>query len=130
MRLAWLDEVAELEMVLNETHCSAMLTDASGVLVGATHFGRPNEVITPVAHRTGVNVSESLVGITVPGIVIHTGQPASVRGGEHFCEGLRSTHCAAVPIRGVDGKVAGVLDISCESEPFNFNAPPPLGYFH
>ena len=76
----------------------------------------------PVAHRLGVNLSEEAVGTTAPGIVAKTGRACSVMGGEHFFAGVRNMHCAAAPIRGVDGRLAGVLDISSEEQPFHFDA--------
>ncbi len=48
LRDAWL---ADAE--LGATHCGAMLTDPSGVLIGSTSSRRAHEKITPVAHRIG-----------------------------------------------------------------------------
>lgn len=126
---AWQSEAAELDAVLGSTNCSALLTDPTGVLIGATCSVRSNETITPVAHRVGVNFAEELVGTTAPGIVVRTGQIAAVRGPEHFYEGVHSMHCAAAPIRDIHGKLAGVLDISSEGMGFNFDATTVVGFY-
>jgi len=126
---AWQNEAAELDAVLGSTNCSALLTDPTGVLIGATCSARANESITPVAHRVGVNFSEELVGTTAPGIVVRTGQIACVRGAEHFFESVNAMHCAAAPIRDIHGKIAGVLDISSEGMPFNFDAATVVGFY-
>jgi transcriptional regulator of acetoin/glycerol metabolism len=122
LRDAWLEEMPELETVLAATSCAAMLTDAAGLLIGAACAGRAHESLMPVATRLGVNLSEEAVGTTAPGVVARTGQPVTVRGGEHFFEQVKAMDCAAAPIRDIEGKLAGVLDISSECLPFSFDA--------
>lgn len=81
LRQAWLDEVPRLEAMLSASNCTAMLTDATGVLIGATCVGRSHEELMPVATRLGVNLSEDAVGTTAPGVVARTGKAVSVQGG-------------------------------------------------
>jgi transcriptional regulator of acetoin/glycerol metabolism len=119
---AWLEEVSRLEALLGTTTCSAMLTDATGVLIGSSCVGRSHEALMPVATRLGVNLSEDAVGTTAPGVVARTGKPVCVLGGEHFFDSVSQMHCAAVPIRDIRGHVAGVLDLSSECIPFSFDA--------
>jgi len=119
---AWLDELPRLEAVLGKTSCAAMLTDATGVLVASCCSGRAHEDLMPVATRIGVNLSEEAVGTTAPGVVARTGKSTSVLGAEHFFESVKNMHCAAAPIRNIQGRVAGVLDISSERIPFAFDA--------
>lgn len=129
LRDAWLADAGELDAVLGATNCSAMLTDPSGVLIGATCSGRVHEKITPVAHRIGVNFAEEAVGTTAPGIVARTGKQACVRGAEHYFESVNFMHCAAAPIRDVHGNLAGVLDMSSEGIDFNFDAASVVGLY-
>ncbi|RZS57802.1 helix-turn-helix domain-containing protein [Sphaerotilus mobilis] len=126
---AWDAEIAQLQMLLGTTSCAAMLSDASGVIIGATCAGRPHESLMPVATRIGVDLSEEAVGTTAPGVVIRTGRSVNVQGVEHFFEGVRQMHCAAAPIRDVRGRVAGVFDISSESIPFQFDAAAVASHF-
>jgi transcriptional regulator of acetoin/glycerol metabolism len=126
---AWLHELPRLEAVLGISACAAMLTDSTGVLIGATCAGRSHEELMPVATRVGVDLSEGAVGTTAPGIVIRTGKPVRVLGGEHFFEGVTAMYCSAAPIRDVGGAIAGVLDISSESIPFGFDAASVVGLY-
>jgi len=119
---AWLEELPQLQMLLARTSCAAMLTDATGVLIGATCVGRAHERLMPVATRLGVDLSEEAVGTTAPGVVARTGRAVCVLGGEHFFEGVKEMHCAASPIRDTRGRLVGVLDISSEALAFGFDA--------
>ncbi len=126
---AWLDEMPGIEAVLGTTSCAAMVTDATGVLVGATCAGRAHESLMLTATRLGVNLSEEAVGTTAPGVVARTGKSVSVRGGEHFFDSVRAMQCAAAPIRDISGRLAGVLDISSEAIPFAFDAASLVGLY-
>lgn len=118
---AWKSELSEIERTLAGTSCSAILTDASGVVIATTGRGGTQAVLTPAAHRVGVNLSEESVGTTAPGLVVKTGKPAAVLGGEHYFSGVMPMHCTAAPIHNAYGQLAGVLDISSEGIPFNFD---------
>jgi transcriptional regulator of acetoin/glycerol metabolism len=126
---AWTCEVPRLEAMLSTSNCTAMLTDATGVLIGATCVGRAHEALMPVATRIGVNLSEDAVGTTAPGVVARTGKPVCVQGGEHFFDSVKEMHCAAAPIRDIQGRLAGVLDLSSEQIPFAFDAAAVAGVF-
>ncbi|MGJ7511265.1 helix-turn-helix domain-containing protein [Variovorax sp. GT1P44] len=126
---AWLDELPQLQAVLGTTSCAAMLTDPTGVLIGATCVGRAHEMLMPIATRTGVNLCEEAVGTTAPGVAARTGQAVSVFAGEHFFDSVKEMHCAAAPIRDTHGRVAGVLDISSEAIPFRFEASIVVGLY-
>jgi sigma-54 dependent transcriptional regulator, acetoin dehydrogenase operon transcriptional activator AcoR len=129
LRQAWLDEVPRLESMLSTSNCTAMLTDATGVLIGSTCVGRSHEELMPVATRLGVNLSEDAVGTTAPGVVARTGKAVCVQGGEHFFDSVKEMHCAAAPIRDIQGRVAGVLDLSSERIPFAFDAAAVAGLY-
>lgn len=126
---AWLHELPDLQTTLGTSTCAAMLTDATGVLIGATCVGRAHERLMPIATRLGVDLSEPAVGTTAPGVVVRTGQAVSVLGAEHFFDEVRGMNCAAAPIRDLRGNLAGVLDISSESVPFSFDAAAIVGLF-
>lgn len=126
---AWLNELPALGTALGSANCSAILTDASGVLIGATPGTQSDQRIIPIAHRVGVNLSEEYVGTTAPGIVARTGKQASVLGGEHFYDSVKTMYCTAAPIRNIDGKLAGILDISSEGSPFKFDPSAVVGLY-
>lgn len=126
---AWLGELPAIGSALGATNCSAILTDASGVLIGATPSIRPGLKVTPIAHRLGVNLSEDLVGTTAPGLVLRTGKQECVLGPEHFYESVSGMHCTAAPIRNLHGQLAGILDISCEGLRFHFDPVTVVGLY-
>lgn len=126
---AWLNELPIIGAALGATNCSAILTDATGVLIGATPASMSDLKVMPVAHRVGVNLSEDLVGTTAPGLVARTGKQASVLGAEHFYDSVSTMHCTAAPIRNVQGQLAGILDISCEGQPFHFDPATVVGMY-
>ncbi|WP_066269940.1 helix-turn-helix domain-containing protein [Hydrogenophaga palleronii] len=126
---AWLAELPRLEATLKSTSCAAMLTDATGVLIGSTCAGRSHEQLMPIATRIGVNLSEEAVGTTAPGVVARSGQPVCVMGSEHYFDSVKAMQCAAAPIRDMHGRMVGVLDISSEAMAFAFDAAAVVGIF-
>ncbi|MDR6857721.1 transcriptional regulator of acetoin/glycerol metabolism [Variovorax guangxiensis] len=116
-------ELASMESSLAGTGSRVLLTDAQGVIVHVTH--NPSAAQQPILHKTarlGVNIAESVVGTTAPGIVTCTGLACTVDGAEHYFDYLREMQCAAAPIRDVHGRLAAVLDVTVESRPFGFDA--------
>ena len=123
-------DLSQLESTLAGTACTAILTDAHGVVVHATRSaGYHGERLMPLASRIGVNLDEEHVGTAAPGITLRTGQPCVVTAGEHFFGGLQVMHCAAAPIRDVSGRIAAVLDLTSESRPFGFDAAAVVGLY-
>jgi transcriptional regulator of acetoin/glycerol metabolism len=116
-------ELSQLESTLAGTACTAILTDAQGVVVHAIRSaGDDGAVLMPLASRVGVDLAEEHVGTTAPGVTLRTGQACVVLGAEHFFGCLQVMYCAAAPIRDIHGQLAGVLDVSSESRPFGFDA--------
>tara|TARA_R110000850_G_scaffold277140_1_gene423462 strand:- start:1176 stop:2408 length:1233 start_codon:yes stop_codon:yes gene_type:complete len=126
---AWMGEVNSLNTVLVNTGTSAVLTDRLGVVIATTGSTQANSQIIPAAHRVGVDLSESAVGTTAPGIALATNQAAIVLGAEHFFDKVGSMFCAAAPISGRDGSVCGVLNLSSERRSFGFDALSVVGLF-
>lgn len=116
-------ELLCMESSLAGTDSRVLLTDAQGVIVHVTHD--PSAAHQPILRKTarlGVNIAESVVGTTAPGIVTCTGQACTVHGAEHYFDYLGEMQCAAAPIRDVHGRLAAVLDITAEARPFGFDA--------
>lgn len=123
-------DLSQLEHTLAGTACTAILTDAQGVVVHATRSATDHgELLLPLARRIGVNIDEDHIGTGAPGITIRTGQPCLVLGGEHFFGSLQVLHCAAAPIRDIRGQLAAVLDVTCEGRPFGFDAAAVVGLY-
>lgn len=116
-------DLDRLEQTLAGTTCTALLTDAQGVVVHASRSSahEPQRLL-PLARRVGVSLDEHHVGTGAPGVALHTGQPCVVLGAEHFFSHLQVLQCAAAPIRDIHGRIAAVLDVTTESQPFGFDA--------
>jgi sigma-54 dependent transcriptional regulator, acetoin dehydrogenase operon transcriptional activator AcoR len=116
-------DLDQLERTLAGTACTAILTDPQGVVVHATRSAAmPQEVLLPLARRVGVSLDEDHIGTGAPGVALRTGQLCTVLGGEHFFGHLQVLHCAAAPIRDTAGRIAAVLDVTCEGRSFGFDA--------
>lgn len=123
-------ELDQLQASLNGTHCRVLLTDERGVIVHISqNANEANQSVLDKASRLGVNLVESRLGTTAPGIVVHTGQACDVKGGEHFYDLFRELRCAAAPIRNIHGQLAGVLDLTTEARDFGFDAAAVVGMF-
>ena len=124
------DELQRLRVTLAGTSGTAILTDARGVVIGSSFTqARGHEQLMPVSARIGVNLAEEVVGTTAPGITARSGQASVVQGSEHFFCNVQTMHCAAAPIRDVQGELAGVLDLSSEGMPFGFDAATVVAHF-
>jgi transcriptional regulator of acetoin/glycerol metabolism len=116
-------ELGHMEAALGGTDCRVLLTDAQGVIIHATDLPQANgQPLLRAASRVGVNIAESHIGTSAPGIVVRTGEACSVAGGEHFHQCLQGLYCAAAPIHDIHGQLAGVLDVSVEGGSFSFDA--------
>lgn len=123
-------ELQQLETALAGTACRVMLTDGQGVIVHASQGGgSPEEGVMPIAARVGVNLAEGVIGTNAPGLVVHTGQPCTVLGAEHFFEAVQGMRCAAAPVRDAAGHLVAVLDLSIEHRPFGFDAASVVGMY-
>lgn len=123
-------ELVTMEASLSGLECRVLLTDAQGVIVHGTHNPlAAHEPLLSRATRVGVNLAESRLGTTAPGITKHTHQACTVTGAEHYFNCLQTLECAAAPIHNVEGQVAAVLDITVEGRSFNFDAASVVGMY-
>ena len=116
------DDMQQLQTLLAGTGCKAILTDAHCIVVHATHTEREDGALMWLAGRVGVDLSEACVGTAAPGMVALSGQSCTVHGAEHYFDVNQGMHCAATPIRDAQGAMVAVLDLSCESRDFQFDA--------
>ena len=123
-------ELADMERALAGTDCRVILTDSDGVVLYVTeHPAAAHQPVLRATSRVGVNIAERCVGTTAPGIVTTTGQACTVAGAEHYFDLLYQMQCAAAPIRGIDGRLAGVLDLTVEARRFGFDAASMVGLY-
>jgi sigma-54 dependent transcriptional regulator, acetoin dehydrogenase operon transcriptional activator AcoR len=115
-------DLSQLNAALAGTACRAILTSGDGVVVYATPGGHGEGHLMPIVTRVGVDLGESAVGTSAPGLASCTGKVCVVHGAEHFFSGISAMYCAAAPIRDARGDIAAVLDLSSEGEMFRFDA--------
>jgi transcriptional regulator of acetoin/glycerol metabolism len=116
------EDLQQLQTLLAGTGCKAILTDAHCIVVHSTHTEREDGALMWLAGRVGVDLSESCVGTTAPGMVALSGRGCTVQGAEHYFQVNHGLQCAAAPIRDRHGELVAVLDLSCETRDFQFDA--------
>lgn len=116
------DELQQLQAMLAGTGCKAILTDANCMVVHASPTERKEGELIWLAGRVGVDLSEGCVGTTAPGMVAISGRGCAVHGAEHYFNLNHALACAAAPIRDARGDMVAVLDLSCETRAFQFDA--------
>lgn len=130
LRQAAASGLARLESALAGTACQILLTNPDGVIICVGRRAAiTEEVALPALAKIGMDLSERTMGTTAPGIVRETGRSCAVLANEHFNDSILRVHCAAAPIHDVDGRLAGVLDLSVEGRGFGFDAQTLLGVY-
>ncbi|RCW72882.1 sigma-54-dependent Fis family transcriptional regulator [Pseudorhodoferax soli] len=102
--------------------CVVILTDPRGLIlheIGSPDFLPKAERI---ALKPGVEWSEGLRGTNAIGMALVERHAVMVLGGEHYLAPYAQLGCAAAPILDGRGAVAGVLDISGDTQRVNQHA--------
>ena len=94
-----------------------LLTSTDGVVVDRT---APEVSVLNAFDTTsiapGYSLSEEAAGTNGIGTALETGQPAFIRGGEHYVAMWFGFACAGSPIRDpITGRIIGVVNLSCLS---------------
>ncbi len=92
--------------------CIFAVADADGTLLWVE--GRPS-VLTRAERMNfveGAVWTEARVGTNAPGTALAVGQPVQIIGSEHYSSVVQPWSCSAVPIRGTDGRLLGVIDVT------------------
>nr|WP_253900616.1 helix-turn-helix domain-containing protein [Mycobacterium asiaticum] len=101
---------------------SVVLTSTDGVVMERT---APNvsilNALDTVSLVPGYSLAEEVAGTNGIGTALETGQPAFIRGGEHYVAMFTGFACAGSPIRDpITRRVIGAVNLSCladESDP-------------
>lgn len=94
---------------------SVVLTSADGLVLDRiaadTHIER---MLDDVRLARGYSYAEEFAGTNGIGTALETGQPAFIRGSEHYVGTLGQLACAGSPIREpVTRRILGVVDLTC-----------------
>jgi len=106
-----LDDLAER---LSGMSVAVVLTDADGrVLERRVGEGELQRRLDAISLAPGFSYAEEFAGTNGVGTALEGAVPALVVGAEHFSERLQAFACAGAPVRGPDGALAGILDVTC-----------------
>lgn len=101
-----------LAQALAQTGYFAILTNAGGVVVDAQGAIDRGDRRALLVTRIGTDLSEARVGTTAIGAALAEQQPVWLHRGEHFFADTAAYSCAGAPLRGPDGALAGMLDLT------------------
>ncbi len=104
--------IKSLTRALLHTRYFAMLTDAEGIVLDVQGFLDHHDKTVQAIARPGVDLSEQKVGTTAIGSCLTDGEPIWLHRGEHFFDDNQVFSCAGAPIRGPQGHVLGMLDLT------------------
>ena len=97
-----------------DSDCMVILADERGVLLQALGDADFLSRAERVALTPGHSWHEQYRGTNAIGTALAEAAPVVVHGAEHYLERNGFVTCAATPIAAPDGRLLGVLDISCE----------------
>lgn len=101
-----------LAQALAQTRYFAILTNAQGMVVDAHGAIDRSDRRAVLITRTGTDLSEPRVGTTAIGAALIEQQPVWLHRAEHFFADTAAYSCAGAPVRGPDGQLAGMLDLT------------------
>ncbi|MFC8923558.1 GAF domain-containing protein [Cellulosimicrobium sp. NPDC057127] len=88
------------------------VSDDVGRLLWVEGSVRTRGAVERVGFVEGTVWREERVGTNAPGTALAARRPVQVLGAEHFSRPVQDLNCAAAPVRGPDGRVVGVLDVT------------------
>lgn len=101
-----------LHAQIRDTGSMVLLADQSGVILQAFGDAKFLNRAERVSLMPGSSWNETHRGTNGIGTCLHEKRPLVVHGGEHFLERNGFLSCAAAPVRGPNGELLGVMDIS------------------
>jgi sigma-54 dependent transcriptional regulator, acetoin dehydrogenase operon transcriptional activator AcoR len=120
--LAWTAApvMARLAEELEGMGIGILLADSRGHIIsrrsGEHHVLR---LLDKIELAPGSLYGEDHIGTNAIGTAVFQARPSVVAGREHFADALGELACAASPVTDADGKLIGVLDLTCAARDFN-----------
>ncbi len=110
---AALSPLEKMKEVIEESKMMALLVDPEGYVLSLTG----NKGVLHDARRInfveGVRWTEEEVGTNAIGTALQTGEAVMISGTEHYSVASHHWSCSAAPIHSDDGKLLGIIDVSC-----------------
>lgn len=114
--------IPKIESFFNNKY-SVILADDKGRILSVFAKDGLLEMLKSVNTVPGSVWSEELCGTTAFGTTLVVGKPITIHSVQHFCETWHIFSCAGIPIcHPINGKVIGVLDLTCLPQDFPSNA--------
>ena len=107
------DIIDQLIATLVGADSMIFLTDAEGIVIDTRSKRTGDFWDRPRNDWLGTDFSEAQEGTNGVGTMLREGRPLTVAGDQHFHTRDVPVTCSGAPIFGLDGAIAGCLDISC-----------------
>ncbi|KKB44047.1 sigma-54-dependent Fis family transcriptional regulator [Bacillus thermotolerans] len=112
-----------IEPMMKELEAVVLLIDPSGYVLSMTGNKRVVHEARRINFKEGVRWREEEVGTNAIGTALRTEEAIMVSGLEHYSLASHGWSCAAAPVHSPDGRLLGVIDVSCSvdrAHPFMF----------
>lgn len=106
------DLADELRSITEDAGFVAAVTDESGTIVWTCGGRVMRRRAERVNFAPGGRWDEGAMGTNALSLALRTGRPSTVFSAEHLVAALHGWVCYCAPVRGTDGRVLGVLDLS------------------
>ncbi len=121
----------KMKTAMREMEMMVLLIDADGVVHSVDGHPRTIHEANRINFLKGACWTEKAVGTNAIGTALYTNEPVMVHGSEHYSLASHQWSCSAAPIRYEDGRLAGVIDISCpasRAQPFMLGIASSIAY--
>ncbi|MDM5188639.1 sigma-54-dependent Fis family transcriptional regulator [Bacillus sp. DX4.1] len=119
-----LPHLQNMQKTIDELQMMALLIDPDGYVLSLTGNKQTLQQAKHINFIEGVKWTEAAVGTNAIGTALAIEEAIMISGTEHYSVASHSWSCAAAPIHNDDGKLIGILDMSC---PMEFSHPYMLG---
>ncbi|MDW7616774.1 sigma-54-dependent Fis family transcriptional regulator [Peribacillus simplex] len=117
-------QLSRMNQSIKESGMMALLVDPDGYVLSLSGNEKILNEAGKINFVEGVRWTEGEVGTNAIGTALKTGEAVMIQGTEHYSIASHKWSCSAMPILNEDGKILGVLDISC---PVEYSHPSMLG---
>ncbi|MEJ8548707.1 sigma-54-dependent Fis family transcriptional regulator [Brevibacillus borstelensis] len=111
-----LPHVEKMSKFIEDTGMIAILIDAEGYVLSMKGKKPILQYAEDINFVEGVRWTEEEVGTNAIGTALHAREPILISGTEHYSVASHKWSCSAAPIHDEEGRLVGVLDISCPLE--------------
>ncbi|MFF8636890.1 GAF domain-containing protein [Streptomyces pilosus] len=102
----------ELRAIAEDAGFVSAVTDRTGTILWTCGGPTMRRRAERVNFAPGGRWDEAAMGTNALSLALRTGRPSSVFSAEHLVSALHGWVCYCAPVRGPDGRVLGVLDMS------------------